>query len=295
MKSPYNKIVVYDLETGGLYSKYNAITEIAMVAIDLETLEIVDELDFRIFPELDLREREIDPIKEAKILFKNLGEKDSDTNIKTLKFKGQSITPKSIDPLVDAVGEFLVMVEKAYPDGIISYAQYLQLLETDFKDIAEVYFDHVYNPQALEVTKITKKMIVDEGVMPDEAFKRIDKFISDHTHGNKKPILAGHNIKKFDNDFLTKLYNKNKGNLEQVMCPTQMIDTLEWARLRWFELPNYQLGTCANAVDITLTGAHRALADTIVNAKFLIKLLKGLRGEGSQESKYVRRKFEYNF
>ena len=74
-----------------------------------------------------------------------------------------------------------------------------------------------------------------------------------------------------------------------------MIDTLEWARLRFTEISSFSLGVCANEVGLTLKEAHRALPDTVANAKFLIKLLKSMRGEGSQETKYVRRKFNFNF
>jgi len=40
MKSPFRNIVVYDFETGGLNSQKHAVTEVAMVRIDGETLEI---------------------------------------------------------------------------------------------------------------------------------------------------------------------------------------------------------------------------------------------------------------
>ena len=82
---------------------------------------------------------------------------------------------------------------------------------------------------------------------------------------------------------------------EKLFNQTQMIDTLEWSRLRWFEAPSYALGVCANAVGVELKDAHRALPDTEANAEFLIKMLKGLRGEGSQETKYEKRKFNMNF
>ena len=74
-----------------------------------------------------------------------------------------------------------------------------------------------------------------------------------------------------------------------------MIDTLEWARLKWFNMPSFALGVVANEVGITLKDAHRAIHDTRANAKFFIKMLSHLRGEGSQKSSYKRRKFSMNF
>jgi DNA polymerase III alpha subunit (gram-positive type) len=118
--------------------------------------------------------------------------------------------------------------------------------------------------------------------------------ITRHTVGNNKPILAGHNIKGFDNPFFEKLFISNKADIWKVVNKF-MIDTLEWARIRWFEAPAFNLGVCANALGLTLKEAHRALPDTIANAKFLILLIQSMRGEGSQESTYERRKLKFNF
>ena len=43
MQTPYQKIIVFDLETSGLKPEYHAITEVALIAIDAKTLEIVDK------------------------------------------------------------------------------------------------------------------------------------------------------------------------------------------------------------------------------------------------------------
>ena len=85
MQSPYKRIVVYDLETGGLSFKWNSITEIAMVAIDLETLAIIDEMSVMLLPRLDLSTRQLDPLKEAKDLFKSLKVKDPESNLNILQ------------------------------------------------------------------------------------------------------------------------------------------------------------------------------------------------------------------
>ena len=311
MKSPYNKIMVFDLETGGFYSKYNSITEIAMVAVDLESLEIVDELSIMLRPYLNLRNREIDPIKEAKAIFKSIATKDEETNIKTLHYKGQSITLKNLAILEEDIANFFIIYEnRKTKSPIIMYDEFLELQKNEeIRDILNVYFDYCYNPQALESTNISKELLLDEGKGYEESFGKIKRMIEKHTHGNSKPIMAGHNIgslprriskKKevppngFDNPFMEVLFEENMEDYFD-MVNDKFIDTLEEARLKWYELPNYQLGTCANAVDITLSGAHRALADTTVNANLLIKMLKSLRGEGSQQSTYKRRKFDFNF
>lgn len=293
MRSPYKRILVYDLETGGLTSKYNSITEIAIVAIDLEDLTIVDEFSVMFQPYLDLSNREEEPLKQAKLMFKHLATKDAHTNIKTLNYKGESITLKSLDTLVEDVKLFYKYLDEN--DDFISGMDLDSLLTSKFSDIANVFFNFCYHPQALRVTHISKELLYKEGIPYADAFNQIEAKIKEHTVKNSKPILAGHNIKRFDNSFMEVLFENNEKNLHRVINQTQMIDTLEWARIKWFEMPNYSLGTCVNGVGLTLKESHRALSDTIANAGFLIKMLENLRGQGVEEKEYKRKKFKFNF
>ena len=294
MQSPYKRIVVYDLETGGLSHKHNSITEMAAVVIDLENLEIIEEFSTMIKPRIDLSYRELDPLKEAKAVFNMLKTKDAESNMNTLGYRGVQITLKNLEPLVEDISTFYDYIDEV--GDVFEYEDILKLeAREDLGDIVRLYFNKTYNPQALEVTHISRDMIVSEGVSQLEAFEEFSKLLVRHTIANSKPILAGHNIKKFDNPFMERFFNSNEKDLYKYISDTQMIDTLEWARLRWFELSGYNLGICANEVGLTLKEAHRALPDTVANAKFLIKLLKGLRGEGSQASTYKKRKFSFNF
>jgi len=292
MISPYKKIIVYDLETGGFYSKYNSITEIAMVAIDLESLEIVDEFSVMLSPYINVESRESDINKESKQLYKLLNKKDDTLGANVLKYKGDSLTLNNLESVskdVKMLYKYLDSVSVLTNDDILNLQN-----TSSLKDIVDLYFDKAYSPQALEVTHISRKMLQEQGVGFMDAFSLVSNFIKKHTIGNSKPILAGHNIKGFDNEFLHKMFKENGQDLDKVINQTQMIDTLEWARLRWFEMPSYSLGVCANEVGLTLKEAHRALPDTVANAKFLIKMLQSLRGEGQQSSKYKRRKFNFN-
>ena len=294
MQSPYKKVIVYDLETGGLDSKVNAITEIAMVVIDLETLKIEDTFNVIIKPHFDLENRLVDSLKEARAIFKAVAVKDGETKISSVMYKGKLQTIKDLDLIVEDVALFDEKLEAL--GTTFNYNQILKLeANSKIGDIAKLYFDKTYNPQALNVTHMTREMLVEQGIELADATQQAIDFIKKYTIGNAKPILAGHNIKKFDNAFLEKMFETAGQNLYKMICDTQMIDTLEWARLRWFEAPSYALGVCANAVGVELKEAHRALPDTEANAEFLIKMFKGLRGEGSQESTYVRRKFKFNF
>ena len=293
MQSPLKTILVYDLETGGFSEIYNPITEFAGVVISTETLEIIEEFSVMFRPRLDLRHIEEEANKEAKKLFKALATKNEESNINSLYYKGKNITLKSLETLETDIENFKRLIESRGKNGhVITYEDYLKILETEYSDIAKIYFDFSYSPQALEVTHITLEMMLEEGVEFEEGFRLIKELILRHTIGTAKPILSGHNIKEFDNPFTAKLFVDNKDDLSKYINKF-MIDTLEWVRLRWFELSSFSLGVCANELGLTLKEAHRALPDTVANAKLLIKLIKSLKGEGSQESTYTRRKFDF--
>lgn len=294
MQSPYKRIVTYDLETGGLKSNFNSITEIAMVAIDMENLDIIEEFSVMLQPRLDLSIREEGSIREAKELFKQLKIKDEASNMNVLPYKGHQITLKNLEPLAEDIELFYKFLKKY--GNVLDYEKILDLGESDkYRDITKMYFDKCYNPQALEATHISRELMVKEGVPYEEAFKLTNEMLKRHTVGNKLPILAGHNIKDFDNKFLFRFFLDNFIKLENVINKTQMMDTLEMARIKWYEASAYNLGACCNMVGLTLKEAHRALPDTMANAKLLIKMLKNLRGEGSQKSTYKRRRFQLNF
>jgi len=207
MRSPHQRVIVYDLETGGLEKDINGVAEIAMVVVDMETLEIIDEYTSLIQPYLNLE----------------------------------------------------------------------------------------YSDEAFDVTKLSLDILKNEGLPFDIVAKNCLEFIDSYKVGNSKPILAGHNIKKFDNPFFIKFMEDSKIDVTKHINLEESVDTLKWARWMFYELANYELGTVASELGITLVEAHRALPDTIANAKVFIKMIKQLRGEGSGGSSYTRRKFNFNF
>lgn len=300
MNSPLKKIVVFDLETGGFDAKINSITEMAGVAIDTETLQIIDEMSVMIRPYMDLRSILEESNKEAKRLFNLLATPGEEGKVKSLLYNKKEITLKSLDAMVEDIEKFHLYLskrkstQKGVSERIFTYEEYLELKKGDHKNIAEIYFNSTYNPQALEATHMSIDLLLKEGVSYQEACLKFKNFQLTHTVGTNKPIMAGHNIKGFDLAFMIKLY-ADCGLDFLKLSNDFILDTLEWARLRWFELSSFSLGVCANTLGLTLKEAHRALPDTIANAKFLIALLKSMRGEGSQESTYVRRKYDFNF
>ena len=293
MKSPYQRTIVFDTETGGLKSSFNSLTELAFVAIDMDTLEEIDEMEVMILPYLDLSTIEEDDLKEAKALYKYLSIKDETTGKKMLTYRGEKLGIKDLDELSVDIELFKSLY---LSDGyIIDYPKLVEIEETDLRDLALLFFDKCYNPGAFEATGINRQLLLDEGIDKGLAYKKIEAFFLKHTLGNSKPILSGHNIRKFDNPFMEKFFSLYKKNFNDFICPTQMIDTLEWARLKWFNMSSYALGVVSNEIGVTLKDAHRAINDTRGNAKFFIKMMQHLRGQGSAKSSYKRRKFNMKF
>lgn len=295
MKSPLKKVIVFDIETGGLTEGINSLTEIAMVAIDLENLSIIDEVSFMFQPYLDLRKINEHPMDEAKYLYKNLAMKDADTKIKTLNFGDNKITLKNIDLLEPEIKKFYDIIFTEYKSMILTQKDFEDLRSREgIKNVVDLFIERSYNKEALNITNIDLKTLEKNGLNYGDGSKEFCNFVSKHTVGNSKPILAGHNIKGFDIGFVELLLKYNGKELSKITNKF-LIDTLEMARLKFTELPNFSLGTCADKVGLTLKESHRALPDTLANAKFLIKMLKNLRGDGVGEQKYVRKKFKLNY
>lgn len=295
MVTPFKKIITYDYETGGLDPAVNPPTELAMVAIDVATLEIIDEFTVMFRPRLDLCFIDTNFKKEAQRIFKDLAyeEIEDGKKLKRLMYKGELLTPRTLNELVPDIEAFYNFLDER-GSFVIEYEEYLEFLESEYKDIAKIFFDLSYNPSALSVTHMSIEMLLKDGVTIEEGYRMALEFIETHTHGANKPIIAGHNIKKFDNPFLIRGFQIIGVNILSKINDL-MFDTLEMARLRWIEISSYSLGIVANALGLTLKEAHRALPDTIANAKVLIAMIKNLRGEGQGESEYVRKKFNLNY
>lgn len=142
------------------------------------------------------------------------------------------------------------------------------------------YEDSAFKVNGLSLNKITKA-----GKPAKEVAKEIAQFARSMKNGTKKPILAGHNIDKFDNPHLDDFMYNNKIDVTKFF-ENDSIDTLKWARFKWAgdpEMTKFNLGVCCNKLGIRLIDAHSAMPDTEANAKLLIQFLKSLRGDGSVE------------
>ncbi|UXQ88851.1 hypothetical protein [Tenacibaculum phage Larrie] len=293
MKTPFKKAVVFDFETGGFDAKVNSVTEIAMVAVDLETLEIVDEMALLLKPRLDLRYfKDMEAKKALKYIFKKISYKNADEGRTVLSYAGKNHSLKMIDDIVGDFENFMKYIKDK--NFILEYEDILEALEEEsVKDMADLMYDLVYTKGAAEVSKISRELLVKEGLTYEEFFDKITEFFDAHKVGGDKPILSGHNIEKFDMPFFFKIFEDFRKKISSYIADLR-IDTLDYAKLQFFDVPSRSLGAVAKLLGFTLKEAHRALPDTIANAKVLIEMIKNLRGDGNVEKEYVRKKFNFN-
>lgn len=129
-------------------------------------------------------------------------------------------------------------------------------------------FSTLVNPEmkipfrASQVNHITDDMVEDAPVF-ERALADFDAFAGDM-------VLAGHNIHTFDMKFIQRDAKAYWGKV----FTNDYIDTLVLARRRLPQLSNYKLTDLAGYYRIPAAGAHRALADCMMNQQVFERLGK---------------------
>ena len=155
-----------------------------------------------------------------------------------------------------------------------------------------------YSQSALDVTGITMDMI-QSGKDAKIVAKEVSEFIKAQGTGmNKRPILCGHNIKKFDNPFFSKFLALHKKDLYK-MINDEIMDTMWWSRMRTpFDsdaFGKHNLGDACSRHGIEVIDAHRAMADAAANAELVKSFLKHLRGTGESVAKVEKHNYRETF
>lgn len=257
--SYFKRIVVFDVETGGLSSEKHGVTEIALVAIDVEKLEIVGEYSSLIKP------------------YNMVVNKNTETSV--------------------VLNDLKSLVKRLKSD----YEKY-EDVTNELKDFVEgnTYIQRalvpaIYEDKALKMSiDMTTEELEEKGKHVDEVIEDILDFLGEHKIGSSKPILAGHNMDRFDIGFLEQLFNIRKRNLNKDVNMDVTLDTLKLSRIKFIDSSKHTLGVACKNSGVILKDAHRALPDTVANAKLLIEMLKSLRGDGSTTKK-ERPRVSYEF
>ena len=171
----------------------------------------------------------------------------------------------------------------------------------DLKDLQEYnsgiikpYGDREISQGALNANGITIQQL-ENGVDSEKIIKEFVSYLSKLKAGRNKPILAGHNIDKFDIPFLDDFFKFHKYDLSKYVNFDFTIDTMWWARVKWKESLNYKLGTCCANEKIELIDGHRAMNDTRANKQLVKKFIQGLKSGSSEKEKeeYKRPVFQF--
>lgn len=120
------------------------------------------------------------------------------------------------------------------------------------------------SPIPLEVqnlTNITNEMVADA--------PRIENVIRDFYNWTRGCLLSGYNVVGFDMKFIIKAANK-----VGLKFTNEVIDTMIVVRQSTLRVSNYKLATVVKALNMTLTGAHRAYNDAYATAKVLMEMHK---------------------
>jgi DNA polymerase-3 subunit epsilon len=122
-------------------------------------------------------------------------------------------------------------------------------------------------PMITQITGITQEMVADA--------PRIDEVIPDLLEFLKGAIVVAHNA-CFDVGFLNYELRRLKGR----QLGEGAIDTLPLSRALAPGLPNYRLGTVAEALGAPVTACHRALADAQAAGHVFVTLVGRLQEQG---------------
>lgn len=126
-------------------------------------------------------------------------------------------------------------------------------------------FQTLINPQVPIPAEITNITHIDDSMVADAP--TIEQVLPDFYRFVDGSVLSAYNI-DFDYQFLD-----NVGKKLRLLFNHEQIDTLKLARNKVPSLSNYKLATVVKALNITLTNAHRALADAYATAKVFVKLI----------------------
>ena len=123
---------------------------------------------------------------------------------------------------------------------------------------------------ASRVNNITDDMVAGEPTM-DEILPQFLEFVGED-------VLAGHNIARFDLNFLYRDSMVRFG----LLPGNDYVDTLLFARQSLPGLPSYALTALAEHYGLTTQGAHRALNDCRVNQQVFERLAREPRREAKR-------------
>lgn len=151
----------------------------------------------------------------------------------------------------------------------------------------------IYDPKAVEVNGLSKKILEESGSQLKDVYKTIKSYLTKYKNPRQKAILCGHNFTGFDMPFFENMFTYFNENIYDFVKWVE--DTQKLAYFSMLESENYKLSTCCLKYGIDLQEAHRALADTRANALLMIEFIKNMRGSGKEAAGIVQPRLRDHF
>jgi len=166
----------------------------------------------------------------------------------------------------------------------------LEILSKDSWLIKPYDSSLIYDKFAEQASGISKAMCEKEGMEIETVYNNFKTILQKNKKGKCLPIIIFHN-KPFDTEFIVNLFKLFDDDFYKYI--DRIEDTMEWARLKYVEKPNFKLASVSQYCGLDHVQAHRALPDTIITAECWIHFMKCLRGDVGEAKK--ENKFRYTF
>lgn len=158
---------------------------------------------------------------------------------------------------------------------------------------------HIYEDRALTINGHTIESLINEGekieVVVAGMIDLLEKANKATIGKYQKPILVGHNIQDFDNDFLiaTFLHCRKEKELSKLLTgrtdhhgnfQPAAIDTLHLSRIKWQDdetMNDFKLATVIEKSGLELPDAHRAMNDVLANKDLFVAFVNDMRVDNS--------------
>lgn len=156
----------------------------------------------------------------------------------------------------------------------------LSIIDT-YSTSVKLFRGQLISQEAMEKTGLSKEQI-ETFPEPETVFKEYQEFLGKHCDKfNKmdKYFFAGYNS-KFDNDFLREFWKRNNDQYFGSWFWSNQLDIMSLATDHLMDkrtaMPNFQLSTVAQELQIQLNDAHDALSDIQATVE-IYKKIKGIQ------------------
>lgn len=158
-----------------------------------------------------------------------------------------------------------------------------------YETFIKPYNDMIIEDVALKYCGFSLDEIISKGVEMKQVYLNLKILFQKFKVGKyQKPVLVGHNIGNFDNDFLEYLFILNNDDIYNYV-EKSFFDTIIIARVKdgISEVENYKLSPVCERMGLHLIEAHHALNDAEITLELFKKYVAIIRNKSTGTSELV--------